>query len=294
VTTNGSFFVADAYPYGDVPMHPSLGVDNGALVRLLLFDDRLTTIDYVDASATQRFNLTEASVLESQRDVVDGTFIDRRTYQFGGVTVTKTVTLPERGSRISFVLEAASEAGPLEAISVPIRSARDAILLEAGPLESLFLFQGGAPFGARWRVFAPVRLRSDAAEASLDVAEDRGLATAKVVPRSMHATVRLEFALRLTDGEGRLESLESAFQSDGVGAGGRLESFAGSDIVRERRVSFVLLDTQPGKPWFGDPLDTATLEWLERAPFFKRVGERRGVVSYLVCPPAVSERAPRC
>jgi hypothetical protein len=294
VTTNGSVFLADAYPYADIPMHPSLGVDNGALVRLLVFDDRLITIDYRESSATRRLNLADGTVLESRREAVDGAFVDTRIYKLGDVTVTKRVTLPAEGQRVRFVLEAESDGGLLEAVTVPIMSAQEALLLEAGPLESVFLFQGTMPFGDSWKVFAPVRLTSDVGEASLTVPQDLGPVIAEVLPHSAHAAIRLDFGLYLTDAGGSLESLQAAFQSDVAGGGGRLESFESSDLIRRRDISFALLDTQPEKPWFGDPLDVVTLEWLERAPFFQRIGERNGVMSYLVCLPGVSEPARSC
>jgi len=278
VTTNGSVFLADAYPYDDVPMDPSLGVDYGVLVRLFLFDDRLTSVAYSDGRDVRQLSLAEGVSLESRREVVGDTFIDRRTYQLGSVVVTKSVVLPEQGEQVSVELDVQSRGGFVEAITIPVKAARDAILVESAPLESAFLFRGMNPFRGSWAVRAGVRLAADPATARLTANEDGNLVTVQVTPRAPSVTVRLDFV----------------FQTDGRSKGGSLQSFESSDVIRDRQISFLLLDTRPDKPWFGDRLDETTLAWLEHAPFLRRVSERGGILSYVVCDAGVLKDSVGC
>lgn len=271
VATNGSAFVADAYVAGDVPMDPALGIDNGELKHLLFLEDPLIEIEYGAGPTLRRVTLADAQFQESLTAMENGAFVDRRTYELGGLRVVKEVTLPQRGERVTVTLRVESEGGPVSTVVVPVQPALQPSSLSLGPQEALFGFRGSTHFSGDWWATAYVGLSGSEGEmATLTRRPGETTVTAEVKPESSRAEVTLAFA----------------FSGEPSGDAAVLESFAAEELIRDHGITFALVDRYPAKPWFGDPLDVTTLAWLERAPYFRSLWEGDSLAAYRVTPAA--------
>ena len=274
VTTNGSAFVSDAYVVGDVPMDPAVGIDNGDLRHLLYLDDSLTEVEYGDGSTSRRVTLADAEVQESVTAIEGGAFVDRRTYELNGLRVVKEVTLPEHGEYVTIVLRLESESGPVTKVVVPVQPALQSTSVSPDPQQAVFAFKGWISFAGEWSASAHVHLLGgEGEEATLTLPPGETMAVAEVKPKSPRAEVTLVFTL----------------QGKPSGDAAGLQSFVAEDLIREHGVTFALVDRYPAKPWFGDPLDLATLAWLEGSPYFRPLSEEGNVTAYLVAPAAPDE-----
>jgi len=274
VTTNGSAFVSDAYVVEDMPMDPAVGIDNGELKHLLYLDDSLIEIEYGAGPALRRVTLADAEFQESVTSVESGAFVDRRTYGLDGLRVVKEVTLPEHGEGLTVVLRVESASSPISRIVVPVQPARDSWPVSVSPQQALFAFKGFTHLRGEWWAGAYVDLFSSEGEAAtLTLPEGETTAVAEVKPESPRAYLTLAFT----------------FYGEPAGDGAGLRSFAAEDLIREHGVTFALVDRYPAKPWFGDPLDLATLAWLEGSPYFRPLSEEGNVTAYLVAPAAPDE-----
>lgn len=277
VTTNGSAFIADAYAFGDLPMDPALGIDNGQLRHLLYLDDRLIEIEYGAGPALRRVTLADAELQESVTTTESGVLVDRRTYELDGLRVVKEVTLPAHDERVTVALSVESGSGPVNSIVVPIKAALESMARSDGSQGARIGFWGSTHFGGDWWAAVFVDLVSDEGEAAtLAVLPGEAIAVAEVKPESPRAEVTLAFT----------------FQGKPSGTAAGLRSFAAEDVIRERGITFTLVDRYPAKPWFGDPLDATTLAWLEGAPYFRPLWERGTVAAYLVAPAAPDGESP--
>ena len=284
VTTNGWAFVADAYIAGDVPMDPALGVNDGGLKHLLYSDDRQIEIEYVTRSASRRVTLADAGFQESVTAIENGTFVDRRTYLLDGLQVVKEVTLPEHSDRVTVSLMIESPSGRVSRVVVPVQPASQWVAATSSQQQADIRFQGLIPFGGKWWASVLIDLSSDKGEAAtLTLSPSETVAVAEVRPESPRVEVTLSFT----------------FQGEPSGAAAGLRSFAAEDVIRQDGITFAVVDRQPAKPWFGDPLSTVALAWLEGAPYFRPLWEGRNVAVYLVAPamldaqPLALEEEPR-
>lgn len=269
VTTNGWVFVADAYVVGDVPMDPVLGIDNAYLEHLLYLDDSLIQIEYGAGSAARRVTLAQALLQESTSDVTGGFYVDRRTYDLDGARVIKEVALPEHGDSATVTLTVQSDSGTVNRVTVPVQPALPSKLVLLGPQEALFGFKGLTHFGGGWWAGAYLDVTSTGSDvASLDVHSGDSTAVVEVKPGSSQAEVTLTFT----------------FKGEPFGDSNGLRSYSAEEVIRKRGITFAVLDRNPAKPWFGDPLDVTTLAWLERAPYFRAVWEGSSVAAYIVAP----------
>jgi hypothetical protein len=271
VTTNGWVFVADAYVVGDVPMDPVLGIDNAYLEHLLYLDDSLIQIEYGAGSAAGRVTLAQALLQESTSGVTGGFYVDRRTYELDGARVVKEVALPEHGNSATVTLTVQSDRGTVNRVAIPVQAALPSTLVLLDPQEALFGFRGLTHFGNGWWAGAYVDVTStDSEVASLEVGPGDSAVVAEVKPESSQAEVKLTFT----------------FNGEPFGDANGLRSYSAEEVIRERGITFAVLDRNPAKPWFGDPLDVTTVAWLEKAPYLRAVWEGASVAAYVVTPAA--------
>jgi hypothetical protein len=269
VTTNGWVFAADAYSVPDVPMDPVLGIDNAYLEHLLYLDDRLIEIEYGTGSASRRVSLAETAPQESVSEIKGGAFVDRRVYDLGDLRVVKEITLPEQGDRATVVLRVESAGGPVTSLVVPVQAALPARLLPLDPQQVMFGFTGQTHFGGGWWAGVYVDVTGGGGEApTLTAREGEPVAVAQVRPQSSRAEVTLAFI----------------FKGEPFGDTNGLRSYTAEDVIRERGITFAVVDRYPEKPWYGDALDVTTLAWLESAPYFEPLWEGGSVAAYRVAP----------
>ena len=280
VTTNGYVFIAEAYVAEDVPMDPALGIDNGELKRLVYLDDRLIEIEYGSDRAPRRVTLAEAELQYATSDMIEhGVFMGRRTYVLDGLRVIKEVTLPEHSGRATVTLGIESESGPVSRVVVPVQTALPPMSASHGPQRVAFGFKGRFQFADNWTGGVHVDLLDgEGGEATLTLLSDQTIALAEVRPGSPQTDVTLTLAF----------TFEARPYRDAAG----LRLFSAEDIIREKEIRFALVDKHPAtKPRFGDSPDAATLDWLERSPYFRPLRDDGDVATYLVIPPSADEGA---
>lgn len=283
VTTNGVAFVADAYSVPEVPMDPVVGSDKGAFKHLLYLDDRLIYIEYGDGPASRWVALADAELQQHVTATESGTWVDRRTYHLDGLQVVKEVTLPEHGDQVTVTLRVDSARGPVTRVVVPLQPALASVPASLGAQEAIFGFKGRDPFDSDWWTGAYVDLiggASDAATLMLIAGEGEGgslwrpagetIAVADVRSHSPQAEVTLVFTFKGSPSP----------DQDG------LITFTAWNAIRYHDITFAVVDRQPSEPWFGDPVGTTTLAWLENGPYFQPLWDGGNVAAYRVVPPA--------
>jgi len=275
VTTNGWAFVADAYVAKDLPMDPAIGINMGTLKHLLYLDDRQIAVEFGAGATSRRVTLADAESQESAAAIENGTFVDRRAYILDGLRVVKEVALPEGGNRVTVRLSLESASGPVTRVVVPVQPAMQTVIATGGEQQAHVAFRGVTAFGGDWWGSVLIDATSDGGKAAtLAVSPSDGITVAEVRPESPLAELRLTFTLR-----GRPS-----------GTGGDLQSFTADDVIRQDRITFAVVDKQPARPWFGDPLSTTSLAWLEGSPYFRPLWEAGNVAAYLVAPATPDEQ----
>jgi hypothetical protein len=275
VTTNGWTFVADAYVAKDLPMDPALGINVGTLKHLLYLDDRQIEVEYGSGTASRRVTLADAEFQESAAAIKNGTFVDRRTYLLDGLRVVKEVTLPERSNRVTVSLSLESASGPVSRVVVPVQPAMQTVVATGGEQQAQVAFRSLSPFGGDWWGSVLIDAISDEGEAAtLAVSPSDGITVAEARPESPRAELTLVFT----------------FRGNPPRSGAGLQSFTADDVIRQDGITFAVVDKQPAKPWFGDPLSATALAWLERSPYFQPLWEEGNVAAYLVAPATASEQ----
>jgi hypothetical protein len=298
VTTNGSAFVADAYPVAEAPMDPALGIDNGQLDHLLYLDDGLIELEYGASPDLRRLTLADAALQESITSIEGGTLVDQRTYELDGLRVVKEVRLPAQGGSATVALRAESNSGPITSVVVPVRPALPSLSLPLGPRQAAFAFTGSSHFADGWQAGVSVDLAGgEGEEATLTLVDGEG---EPVTPASADGIVVAESTPRLPGEVSALAEVKPhsrqaemvlvfSFEGEPSGGGEGLQSFAAADLIREHDISFVLVDMRPEKPHFGDPPDVTTLAWLEDAPYLRPLWQGDAVAAYLVEAPPEDE-----
>ena len=275
VTTNGWTFVADAYVAQGLPMDPALGINMGTLKHLLYLDDRQIELEYGAGAASRRVTLADAELQESASGTENGVFVDRRTYLLDGLRVVKEVSLSERSNRVTVSLSLESASGPVSRIVVPVQPAMQTVAATGGEQQAHVAFRGLSPFGGDWWGSVLIDAISDGGEAAtLTVSPSDGITVVETRPASSRAELTLVFTLR----------------GNHSGAAGELRSFVAEDVIRQDGITFAVVDKQPAAPWFGDPLSTTALAWLEGVPYFRPLWEEGNVAAYLVAPATADEQ----
>jgi hypothetical protein len=282
VTTNGVAFVADAYSVPNVPMDPVVGVEQGAFKHLLYLDDRLIDIEYGEGPASRRVTLADAGLQQHVTTTEGGAWVDRRTYDLDGLQVVKEVTLPEQGAQATVTLRVESERGPVTSVRVGLQPALPSVPVSLEDRQAIFGFKGSRPFAQDWWTGTYVDLTGAAGDEAMlwVIAGEEGsgtlwrpagetIAVAEVKSQSPQAEVTLVF------------TFEGSRSGDQAG----LSTFTAEDAIWDNDITFAVVDRQPSKPWFGDPIAVTTLAWLESAPYFERLWDGGNVAAYRVVSP---------
>jgi hypothetical protein len=282
VTTNGVAFVADAYSVQNVPMDPVVGVEQGAFKHLLYLDDRLIDIEYGEGPASRRVTLADAGLQQHVTTTEGGAWVDRRTYDLDGLQVVKEVTLPEQGAQATVTLRVESERGPVTSVRVGLQPALPSVPVSLEDRQAIFGFKGSRPFAQDWWTGTYVDLTGAAGDEAMlwVIAGEEGsgtlwrpagetIAVAEVKSQSPQAEVTLVFT----------------FEGSRAGDQAELSTFTAEDAIWDNDITFAVVDRQPSKPWFGDPIAVTTLAWLESAPYFERLWDGGNVAAYRVVSP---------
>ena len=286
VATNGLTFVADAYSVSDVPMDPAVGVDNGVFKQLLYLDDRLIQVECGEGPTSLRVALADARFQRRATTNEGGAWVDRQTYEMDGLQVIKEVRLPGQGEQVAVTLWADCEQGPATSILVPLLPALPSVAASLDTQQATFGFTGWNPFASVWSasVYLDVASSTKNEVLALTSGDEQGVtpgrpagetaAVALVKTRSPRAEVTLNF------------TVEGWPPGDGAG----LRTFTAEDAIEDYGVTFAVVDRQPSKPWFGDPLAAPVRAWLDEGPYFQRLSDNGKVAAYRVAPPAASGR----
>jgi hypothetical protein len=284
VTTNGLTFVADAYSVSDVPMDPVVGVDNGVFKQLLYLDDRLIQVECGEGTTSLRFTLADA---RSQRRTTmneGGAWVDRRTYEMDGLQVVKEVRLPGQGEQVAVTLWADCEQGLSTTILVPLQPALPSVSASLDTQQAIFVFTGWNPFTSVWsaRAYLDVASSTKNEVLALILGDEQGVTS---VQSAAEATAVALVKTRSSRAEMTLNFTVEGWPS-GNGAG--LRTFTAEDAIEDYGVTFAVVDREPSKPWFGDPLAAPVLAWLDTSPYFQRLSDNGKVAAYRVALPAAS------
>jgi len=283
VTTNGTAFVADAYSAPSVPMDPAVGVDNGTFKHLLYLDDELIQVECREGSISHLVALGDARLQRRATTYEGDAWVDRRTYELDGLEVAKEVRLTGQGEQVAVALRADCGMGGTATLLVPLQPALPSVPVAMGAQQAIFGFRGWNPFGSGWSASAQVDVASSTGDETVLAVASHPQQSGAIWQPAGETVAAVLVKSRSPQAEATLVFTVKGWPS-GDAAG--LRTFTAEDAIEANGITFAVVDREPSKPWFGDPLAVPVAAWLDQAPYFQRLLDDGRVAAYRVLPVA--------